>query len=491
MRLLANKGHHASLRGAVAPRARLIRGVRACSSDASIATSSIDAQEELAEASESTSTPTYHTSFIDSQWFKDMQREEQESPSLSQTFRFWHDEKKFKGNGENSLAQRNLLRLGGLRTGGNIKSASSAGPLGWQRKRLWDLIWSPASSSHKCFDGPLRPSAVVSAVPGTQSMTKKKRLSQTLTEAYGEDAWELMPRTFSLPSEANYMMDWMKERAKKATPEVKVGDEMWMLKTAQHLGMGLKLVPLKSAFREMINQFQRSEEAKKAGQLQARRVRPYVSAQQYIRNPLLIDGRKFGLRVWVVIVSNEPSCFSFYLHRNGLVLFSNEKYEDLEDGYASSDVGQVPSFAVTNYAMNRDGQVWAMSQLETHLDSERFGQMEKQMRKILGLAFAASRTHLGAAARKYGHKCSCFELFGVDILIDSSLKPWILEINSTPSLEVSHKDPDTERMIYEQKNGMMEDLFRLIDVPGRFSGHSSQHADRRERWFDLSDIEGS
>ena len=44
-------------------------------------------------------------------------------------------------------------------------------------------------------------------------------------------------------------------------------------------------------------------------------------AQRYITDPLLINGRKFGLRVWAVVTSADP--LRVYLHRNGLVLFSS------------------------------------------------------------------------------------------------------------------------------------------------------------------------
>lgn len=42
-------------------------------------------------------------------------------------------------------------------------------------------------------------------------------------------------------------------------------------------------------------------------------LRPFVCAQQYIDDPLLINKRKFDVRVWVLVAGHEP--FRVYLHK--------------------------------------------------------------------------------------------------------------------------------------------------------------------------------
>jgi hypothetical protein len=57
--------------------------------------------------------------------------------------------------------------------------------------------------------------------------------------------------------------------------------------------------------------------------------RPFICVQQYITSPLLVQGRKFGLRLWVLALGPKP-CRG-YMYHEGLVLFSKEQYNaDME-----------------------------------------------------------------------------------------------------------------------------------------------------------------
>lgn len=67
------------------------------------------------------------------------------------TFRFWHEERRFKGDGSRCLVQAALFAAGGVRTGGHPKVSPLPGPLGWQRPMDWDLLWGPSRIALKAL----------------------------------------------------------------------------------------------------------------------------------------------------------------------------------------------------------------------------------------------------------------------------------------------------------------------------------------------------
>ena len=56
------------------------------------------------------------------------------------------------------------------------------------------------------------------------------------------------------------------------------------------------------------------------------------------------------------------------------------------------------------------------------------------------------------------HRRNCYELFGFDVMLDSQLNPWLIEVNSSPSLAT---DAPLDKKI---KYAMVTDMFNMIGV---------------------------
>jgi tubulin polyglutamylase TTLL9 len=55
----------------------------------------------------------------------------------------------------------------------------------------------------------------------------------------------------------------------------------------------------------------------------------------------------------------------------------------------------------------------------------------------------------------------CFEVYGYDIMIDENLKPWLLEVNASPSLSANTRDD------YMLKCDMLNGVLDVVDMEGQ------------------------
>nr|KAG5712983.1 hypothetical protein BaRGS_021777 [Batillaria attramentaria] len=152
--------------------------------------------------------------------------------------------------------------------------------------------------------------------------------------------------------------------------------------------------------------------------------------QRYIENPYLIGGRKFDLRIYVLVTSKTAPDY------------------DPEKGCK-----------------------WSLQQLRQYFIAKHGIEAMDQMFKQINDIFIYS---LQSCQRIIINDKHCFELYGYDILIDANLKPWLIEINASPSLTASNQED------YDLKFGLLNDVLNVLDMESRLTGK-----ERRVGLFDL------
>lgn len=174
---------------------------------------------------------------------------------------------------------------------------------------------------------------------------------------------------------------------------------------------------------------------------------------QYISNPLLINGFKFDLRIYALVTSFDP--LKVYLFKEGLARFATKKYTN------NPSATEKQFIHLTNYSVNKhnddyvkntgatksadeaedeNASKWNLAQLARYFEKIgiNFKAVMHRIKDVIIKTLISVEPHIvSTTSRATRHRNQCFELYGFDILLDSKLKPWLLEVNISPSLSSS------------------------------------------------------
>ncbi|KRX02871.1 hypothetical protein PPERSA_04074 [Pseudocohnilembus persalinus] len=165
-------------------------------------------------------------------------------------------------------------------------------------------------------------------------------------------------------------------------------------------------------------------------------------AQKYIENPLIIKRKKFDIRQWVIVQDFNPPKIWFW--EECYARFCSKDYNENELFNKNSHL--------TNNSVNKKGKnedieenMWDQQQLAEHLKSISqdqsdvfYEKIQPKLKQIIIYSIKSCQDQI--AGRK-----NSMELFGYDFMIDESFNPWLIEVNSSPTME--HSTSITSKLV--------------------------------------------
>lgn len=252
--------------------------------------------------------------------------------------------------------------------------------------------------------------------PGSFQIGRKDRLWRNLSKMqarFGKREFGFFPRSFVLPQDIKLLRKAWEDGSSR---------QKWIIKPpASARGIGIQVIHKWS---------------------QMPRKRPLL-VQKYLHKPYLISGNKFDLRIYVYVSSYDP--LRVYIFSDGLVRFASCKYSSSMKSLGNKFMH------LTNYSVNKknseyqsnsdntacQGHKWALKALWQYLGSKGVNTtiIWEKIKDMVIKTIIASDPYVNTLVKMHVRSpYSCHELFGFDIMLDENLKPWVLEVNISPSL---------------------------------------------------------
>ena len=171
--------------------------------------------------------------------------------------------------------------------------------------------------------------------------------------------------------------------------------------------------------------------------------------QEYVEKPLLIDDRKFHLRVYVFCVGD----LSVYVYNDMLALIAPSTYTCDRSDMALEDA----TVHITNTCKHASSDGFSESKFirvfssdTCHLSPKVVSTIKSRINDAVGHLFAAMESN----TQGFMPASNCCEVFGVDFLVEEeSLQPILLEVNAIPDLK--NTGSELEALIQGLVEGMV------------------------------------
>jgi tubulin polyglutamylase TTLL1 len=248
---------------------------------------------------------------------------------------------------------------------------------------------------------------------------------------------ELIPHTYILPQDYSIFMDEFQKNPNKK----------WIVKpAARSQGKGIFIMTKYSQSKQLSAVLFKQDVLNKEN----------FVVSKYIDNPMLIGGKKFDLRLYVLVTNYKP--LKVWKSSKAFARFCSENYckDDCDEESLFSHLTNVSYQIKSDKYNNVHGGKWSYSNfllfIEINYGRKKFQKMVEEIDYLIISSLKSVQSVI------FNDK-HCFEMYGYDVLIDANLKPWLIEINASPSLS------DTTVEDKAMKKALINDVFNIV-MPG-------------------------